>query len=76
MIPWRNYPWPGSGSAATTRTLLRAIERFCQDNGLSRCGFATEAAKDPRLVGDLRNGRELRPKTIERIKEYMGSADF
>jgi 2,4-dienoyl-CoA reductase-like NADH-dependent reductase (Old Yellow Enzyme family) len=52
-------------------TLLREIERFLQQDGISRTRFGREAINDPRLVEDMRNGREPRPKTQKRVLAYM-----
>ena len=40
--------------------LMRKIERFLAQTGMPVTKFGRLAAHDPRLVGDLRNGREVR----------------
>lgn len=51
--------------------LLRAIELFLRENGMTPTRFGREAANDPRLVHDLRSGREPRPKTQERVLSFI-----
>ena len=36
--------------------------------------FGREAMKDPRFVFDLRNGREPRKRTVERVRAYLEAA--
>lgn len=36
--------------------------------------FGREAMKDPRFVFDLRNGREPRARTVERVLAYLEAA--
>ena len=50
---------------------LGRIYRACRDNGVSYSRFGRDAVNDPRLVFDLRNGRELRPVTRQRIAAYI-----
>lgn len=52
-------------------TLLREIEHFLREDGISRTRFGREAVNDPRLVDDMRNGREPRPRTYKRVIDYM-----
>lgn len=35
--------------------------------------FGREAVRDPRFVFDLRNGREPRPQTIDRVRAFLES---
>jgi hypothetical protein len=36
--------------------------------------FGREVMKDPRFVFDLRNGREPRPRTVDRVRSYLQTA--
>ncbi len=45
--------------------LLRSIERYLRESGTKPARFGREAVGDPRLVFDLRRGREPR-SDIER----------
>lgn len=38
--------------------LLRSVERFLRQTGMAPTRFGRSAVRDPRLVFDLRNGRE------------------
>ncbi|MEI6641378.1 MAG: hypothetical protein WCL10_05035 [Novosphingobium sp.] len=53
--------------------LIRKIERFLSTHAMPRTRFGRLAAHDPRLVDDLRNGREPRPATTERVEHFMNS---
>jgi hypothetical protein len=54
--------------------LLREVERFLRQNGTPATRFGREAMGDPRFVFDLRNGRDPRPETVERVRAYLEAA--
>ena len=47
------------------------IERFLKITGMPPTRFGREAARDPRLVHDLRRGREIGARLAGRILSYM-----
>jgi hypothetical protein len=49
----------------------REVERFLQRTGMPRTKFGRLAVNDPRLVGDLRNGREPGPRVTARILTFI-----
>ena len=51
--------------------LLRRIERFLRETGLSWTRFGRLAVRDPRFVSDLRNGRTPRAKMEKRVEHFM-----
>lgn len=51
--------------------LLRDVEKFLRSNNFSAARFGREAVRDPRFVFDLRNGREPRSHTVERVRAYL-----
>ena len=51
--------------------LIRHIERFLRETGMPWTRFGRLAAHDPRVVGDLRNGRTPRAETAARIEDFM-----
>ena len=53
--------------------LMRKIERFLTRTGMPVTKFGRLAAHDPRLIGDLRNGREPRPSLSSRIEHFMNT---
>ena len=53
--------------------LIRDIERFLLTTGLPPTKFGRLAARDPRLVFDLRNGREPRPALRSRVEHFMNT---
>lgn len=55
--------------------LLWRIERHLRRTGTPATRFGREALRDPRLVPDLRNGRELRTGTAARISAYLDARE-
>ena len=53
--------------------LLRSIERFLRITGLPESKFGRLAVSDPRLVTDLRNGREPRKRMVQRVEQFMNT---
>jgi hypothetical protein len=52
--------------------LIAKIQAYCRKHGLTDTSFGWAALKDPNLVSDLRAGRELRRKTLEKLQNFMG----
>jgi hypothetical protein len=50
---------------------ISEIEAFCAMHGMRESRFGRDAANDASLVADLRNGREPRRATVERIRRFM-----
>ena len=55
--------------------LMRRIQRFMKRAGMAPTRFGREAVGDPRLVTDLRNGRELRETTAARIAAWLDAQE-
>lgn len=53
--------------------LIFQIEKFLRHTGMAWTKFGRLAAHDPRFVADLRNGREPRPSTTNRIEHFMNN---
>lgn len=51
--------------------MLRMVEKFLQDHDIAPTKFGRIVAKDPRLVLDMRMGREVRPAMQRKIKSYI-----
>ncbi|HYZ47785.1 MAG TPA: hypothetical protein VE567_02710 [Sphingomonas sp.] len=51
--------------------ILRKIERYLDDSGMSATAFGRAVAHDPRLVHDLRRGREPGPGMLRRISSFI-----
>ena len=49
----------------------RKIERFLIQYDMPATKFGRLAARDPRLVLDMRNGRELRAPMVARVEAFM-----
>lgn len=55
--------------------LLQEISRFCERNGLSPTRFGEAALNDKALVRNLRDGRQLLPGTMHRIRSFMAQTE-
>lgn len=55
--------------------LLREVESFLRASNVTPARFGREAMHDPRFVFDLRNGREPRPRTVARIRQFLEAAE-
>ena len=53
--------------------LIRKIEVFLRRTGMRATTFGRLAARDPRFVFDLRNGREPRTRTEKRMEHFMNT---
>ena len=51
--------------------LMVEIDRFLRHTNMSPTTFGRRAINDPRLVHDLRRGRELRPRTVARVEAFL-----
>jgi hypothetical protein len=58
-----------------TSTLLIRIRAFIARHKASERGFGSAVINDPHLVKGLRNGRKLRPRTVQDILAYMAAVD-
>lgn len=56
-----------------TSITLAQVAAACDQHGIPPSKFGREAIGDPRLIGDLRNGRVLRPATLERVWQYIAA---
>ena len=59
-----------NGDTSTVH-LLREVEKYLKLSNMPAARFGREAMKDPRFVFDLPNGREPRPRTIERVRAFL-----
>ncbi len=53
--------------------LIRAVEKFLRDNGIPATRFGRESVRDPRLVFDLRQGREPGERIKRRVEHFMNT---
>lgn len=49
----------------------RLVERFLREQRLPPTKFGRLAARDPRLVLDMRMGREIRPEMEQLLRTFM-----
>lgn len=54
-------------------SLLGKINRFLRVTGMPETKFGRSVCNDPRLVRDIRNGREPRPALIEKINAFLAA---
>ena len=55
------------------KTLLQRIEAFLKESTMPPSVFGREAVHDPRLVSDLRGGREPGLQLICRVEHFMNT---
>lgn len=53
------------------RSLLQRIEAFLKESAMPPSVFGRDAVRDPRLVSDLRGGREPGRDVICRVEHFM-----
>lgn len=51
--------------------ILKDVERFLRRSRMSPTAFGREAAKDPKLVFELRQGRECRRALRDKLQQFM-----
>ncbi|UZK70933.1 hypothetical protein OKW76_07915 [Sphingomonas sp. S1-29] len=56
-------------------SMLPRIERFLRHSAMPPTLFGRRVANDPRLVGDLRNGREPGPQMCARIEAFLADRE-
>lgn len=54
-----------------TAGLVKRIDAFLKDADMPPSVFGRSVARDPRLVSDLRNGREAGPSLVRRADIFM-----
>ena len=52
-------------------SVLTQIDRYLRVSNMSATRLGREVANDPRLVPDMRRGRQLRPETQRRVLDYI-----
>jgi len=53
--------------------LLFEIDKFLRRSNMPPTRFGRLAVRDPRLVGDLRNGREPRPEMVQKVRAFIAA---
>ncbi|WP_370309264.1 hypothetical protein [Sphingobium abikonense] len=54
-------------------TILTEIEEFCAKHQLRESRFGREAVNDTSFVPGLREGREPRRRTVQRVQQFMAA---
>ncbi len=52
-------------------SIITQIESFLSEHNMAAATFGKLALNDPALVIDLKNGRDLRQSTVERLRRFM-----
>jgi len=55
--------------------LLHRIDRVLRNTSMPQTRFGREAIGDPNLVRQLREGRQLRPRTVSRVLDYLSKRE-
>jgi hypothetical protein len=74
-IPFAPEPAKGGRQLQDGRyfaPILLEVERYLRQHRMSASRFGRLAASDPRLVSDLRKGRDPSSRTLARIRAFMG----
>jgi hypothetical protein len=53
--------------------ILRKIETFLRETGMAPTRFGREAVRDPRIVLDMRNGREPTSRMCRRLDHFIAT---
>jgi hypothetical protein len=53
--------------------LLHRINQFLKESSMPPTLFGRLSVRDPRLVGDLRNGREPGSRVIRNVEHFMNN---
>jgi hypothetical protein len=56
-------------------SVMPRIERFLKRTNMAATTFGRQSVRDPRLVFDLRNGRELTERMKRRLEHFMNNFD-
>lgn len=59
----------------SARNLIERIDRFIEQHGQNPTGFGRNAVNDPNFVRDLKDGRSVGIKTIDRVLAYMAGEE-
>ncbi|MET0238723.1 MAG: hypothetical protein ABW184_02395 [Sphingobium sp.] len=54
-------------------TMLRTVESFLRETGMKPTRFGRDAVRDPRIVHDMRNGREPTERMCRRLDHFIAS---
>lgn len=65
---------PLSCDSMLATELLSRIETYCRDAGESETAFGLRAVNDGKLLADIRTGRSITLKTLEKIEAAMKQA--
>lgn len=61
----------GLSGVESDMTILRSIEKFLNQTNMAPTRFGRDSIHDPRIVFDMRNGREPTDRTIKRLEHFM-----
>ncbi len=51
--------------------MLRSVEMFLKETGMAPTRFGRDSVRDPRIVFDMRNGREPGSRMRRRLEHFM-----
>ena len=56
-------------------TLLMRIERYLRRSRIPATRFGRDVVGDPRLIHDIKHGRQLRPALRRRVEAFLEEAE-
>ncbi|KQM33090.1 hypothetical protein [Sphingomonas sp. Leaf10] len=57
--------------ASYRNPVLQEVEAFLSATGMTPARFGMEALGDPRVVSDMRKGRDPRSKTVAMLRQFI-----
>lgn len=54
-------------------SMLRTVEIFLRETGMAPTRFGRDAVRDPRIVLDMRNGREPSARMCRRLNRFIAA---
>lgn len=54
-------------------SMLRTVEIFLRQTGMAPTRFGRDAVRDPRIVLDMRNGREPSERMCRRLSHFIAA---
>lgn len=54
-----------------TDPFLAELKAFLKRTGVSDSRLGRDAVGDPNFMRQVRSGRQIRPRTVERLRKYM-----
>ncbi|HEX7821077.1 MAG TPA: hypothetical protein VF463_10710 [Sphingobium sp.] len=71
QIAFRSQRQSADGALSAEKPILETVEAFLQQTAMPPTRFGREAARDSRIVFDMRAGRKLSDRVCRRLRHFM-----